>query len=58
MRTEEPKGAESPNDFRMWERRARSSRVISQNGACGKDRERASDAQKTPILRMEFRRKA
>ena len=46
MRTEEAKGAESPNDFRMRERRARSSRVISQNGACGKDRERASDAPK------------
>ncbi len=58
MRTEEPKGAESPNAVRMRERGARSSRVISQNGTCGKDRERASDRQKTPILRMEFRRKA
>ena len=58
MRTEEAKGTESPNAFRMRERGARSSRVISQNGACGKDRERASDAQKALILRQRIRRKA
>ncbi len=58
MRTEEAKGAESPNDFRMRERRARSSRVISRNRACGKDRERASDMQKALILRQRIRRKA